>query len=305
MIVVAGEGLIDLIIDADATVRAVPGGGPYNTARTIARLGQPIGFLGRVGTDRFGRMLLAGLDGDAADLRYVVATDAPTTLAVAELDATGVASYRFYLDGTSAAGLTTAEAFRALSESLQCLHVGTLGLVMEPIASSLEQLIAGVGQAVLVMVDPNCRPIATRDPARYRARIERLLPRADVVKVSVDDLTFLQPGCDALTGADRILQGGTAVVLLTNGGESVTILTASGHRVLPVAPVDVVDSVGSGDAFGGAFLAWWSSHALGRSDLADVDLVAQAAGFAIKVASRTCERVGADPPTLSELGGWG
>ena len=109
-IVVAGEALIDLIVAADGRLSAIPGGGPYNTARTIARLGGDVAFLGRLSSDRFGRTLRAALAADGVRLDLVSATDDPTTLAVAELDAHGTASYRFYVDGTSAPGLSQGDA---------------------------------------------------------------------------------------------------------------------------------------------------------------------------------------------------
>src|SRR5688572_30858719 len=110
VIVVAGEALVDLIVGPDGGLAANPGGGPYNTARTIARLGQPVTFLGRISSDRFGRELRANLARDGVAESGIIATDHPTTLAVVELDEQGVPTYRFYIDGTSAAGLTDADA---------------------------------------------------------------------------------------------------------------------------------------------------------------------------------------------------
>ena len=140
MIVVAGEALIDLIVRRDGGMTANPGGGPYNTARTIARLGQPVTFLGRISSDRFGRDLRANLvrDGVAGD--GVIATDDPTTLAVVELDEHGVAGYHFYVEGTSAAGLTDTDAAAVMAAASTALHVGTLGLVLEPIGTTIERL---------------------------------------------------------------------------------------------------------------------------------------------------------------------
>jgi fructokinase len=136
MIVVAGESLIDLIVGADGRVEAIPGGGPYNVARTLGRLGRPVAFLGRLSTDRFGTILRAGLATDGVDLDLAPATDAPTLLAVAELDAAGAATYHFYVDGTAAPGLSAADVRDGLPAEVTALHVGTLGLVFEPMAAS-------------------------------------------------------------------------------------------------------------------------------------------------------------------------
>ena len=102
-IVVGGEALVDLVPHAEGELRAHAGGGPYNTARTLGRLEQPVHYLGCLSDDGFGRRLRAQLHKDGVALDAVVDTARPTTLALAEIDAAGSAAYRFYIDGTSAA----------------------------------------------------------------------------------------------------------------------------------------------------------------------------------------------------------
>ncbi len=302
MILVAGEALIDLIVDPSLAVRAVPGGGPYNVARTIGRLGVDTMFLGRLSSDRFGTLLRTNLTKDGVDTSHAVITDDPTTLAIAELDEDGAASYRFYVAGTSAAGLAEADTAGISQRRIDAMHVGTLGLVMEPIGACLERLTDQVDSSTFVMLDPNCRPLATPDPEAYRRRIERMCARADVVKVSADDVAFLVPGLDLDSAARWLLGLGPAVVLLTDGGRAVVIHARQGVRHLDVPPVRVIDTVGAGDAFGGAFLAWWLSRALERDALSDLGLVVQAATAAITVAGLTVQQMGAEPPARADLG---
>jgi fructokinase len=180
VIVVAGESLIDLIVSEDGGVEAIPGGGPYNAARTLGRLGQPVSFLGRLSADRFGSMLRAGLEADGVDTSLAPTTDAPTLLAVAELDAGGGATYHFYADGTAAPGLSAGDLPDGLPPPTTALLVGTLGLVFEPMAATIEALVSSAGPGVLVMADPNCRPTAIQDAVAYRNRIARILARVDV-----------------------------------------------------------------------------------------------------------------------------
>jgi fructokinase len=181
------------------------------------------------------------------------------------------------------------------------LHVGTLGLTFEPIATALEAVVEHLAGTALVAVDPNCRPGAIDDPAAYRARLRRILRRTHVVKVSEDDLAWLDPGRPPRTAARALLGFGPAVVLLTCGAKGARVMTADDEIVVPVPATQVVDTIGAGDAFGGGFLAWWRSQGLGRESLADTRLVVDAARFAALVAARTCERAGASPPHLSEL----
>jgi fructokinase len=290
VIVVAGESLIDLIVRPDGRVEAAPGGGPYNVARALGRLGRRVAFLGRVSTDRFGAILRAGLEADGVDLALVVATDDPTLLATAELGADGSAAYRFYAEGTAAPGLTIDDVPNGLPAWTSTLHVGTLGLVYEPIASTIEAIVDGVGPGVLVVVDPNCRPAAIRDVAGYRARLGRILARADVVKASVDDLAWLDPASEPVAAARRLIECGPAVVLVTDGARPVRIVTRDRVVELPVPAVEIPHSVGAGDAFGAGFVAGWVSSGRGRADLGDLDAVRSATMFAIEIGSRTAGR---------------
>jgi fructokinase len=301
VVVVAGEALVDLVLGRDGSLDGHPGGGPYNVARTIGRLEQPVAYLGRLSTDGFGARLRQQLDSDGVRLDTAVATDAPTTLALAELDAAGAAHYHFYAAGTSAPGLTLEAASAAFPERVGTFYLGTLGLVFEPMASTLETLVGRLGDETLVALDPNCRPTTIEDPAAYRGRLARLLARTDVMKASEDDLAWLDPGADPVAAARALLVQDHAVAVVTLGGEGALVVTA--HESIEVRPprVDVVDTIGAGDAFMGAFLAHWLGRGLGRADLVRLDEVETATTFACRVAAITCGRAGADPPRLAEL----
>jgi fructokinase len=301
VVVVSGEALVDLVVAPDGSLAGHPGGGPYNVARTIGRLGQRVAYLGRVSTDGFGKRLRRELEADGVGLNAVVATDDPTTLALAELDAAGAARYRFYEAGTSAPGLTLEAASAALPEHAGTFYLGTLGLVFEPMASTLEALVARVGDGTLVALDPNCRPSTIADPAAFRARITRLLARTDVMKASDDDLAWIDPDADPVTAARGLLAQEHAVALVTLGVEGALVITKHEEIEVHSPEVEVVDTIGAGDAFMGAFLAYWCGRGLGRADLNRLDQVEQATRFACRVAAITCARAGADPPRLAEV----
>src|SRR5260370_39409342 len=174
MTTVTGEALLALAVDHASHIAAQPGGGPFNTARTMGRLGLAPAFLGRLSQDGFGRMLRASLDRDGVTLGVPQLTDAPTTLAVADVDSAGGARYRFYLAGTSSAALEYPLLSAALHGGITALHAGTLALVMEPIAPSTERLITcDLPPGSLVRLDPNCRPPVITDRQAYVARPAR------------------------------------------------------------------------------------------------------------------------------------
>jgi fructokinase len=300
-VVVTGEALVDLVLARDGSVDGHPGGGPFNVARTIGRLEQPVAYLGRISTDGFGARLRRELAGDGVGLDAVVATDEPTTLALAELDEAGAAKYHFYAAGTSAPGLTLQAAGAALPGDVGIFYLGTLGLVFEPMATTLEALVERLPAETLVALDPNCRPTVIDDPAAFRGRLQRLLARTDVVKASEEDLAWLDPGTAPADAARALLAREGAVALVTLGGEGALVVTADGAVEVSAPPVQVVDTIGAGDAFMGAYLATWRRRNLRRADLRRMDEVAEAATFACRVAAITCSRAGADPPRLAEL----
>jgi len=335
VIVVAGEVLVDLIVGPDGVVDPRLGGGPYNAARTLARLGAPTTFFGGLADDRFGRLLRGALETEGVAIGVPAPSAAPTTLALVDLDEAGVASYAFYLSGTAAADLeypALAAAFRAILAEARAadaadlvddsvdgdatggradaadagpavaVHVGALGLVMEPIGSAVERLLlTDVPPDALVMLDPNCRPGAIADRAAYLGRIGRIAARADVVKASVDDLAYLYPGSPPAEAAESLLAAGPALVLVTDGPRPARAFLPGAVLTVEVPSVHVVDTIGAGDAFGGGFLAWWSANGRTRADLKRPPLVRSAVQAAAAAAAATCTRPGADPPTLADL----
>ena len=296
MITVAGEALMDMLVSDAGEIRAHPGGGPFNVARTVARLGRPCQFLGRVSEDAFGRRLRAALQDAGVTLAVPAPTPAPTTLALAAVDSAGVADYRFYLQGTSAGQLTPGDIPSGVLASSRAIALGGLGLLAEPMASTLAALLTGAAAATTVLLDPNCRPHAIADLAAFRATVSDFLARTDVVKVSVDDLHLLDPGADARTAARALLDSHPSAVLVTDGSGPVTVHSAEGERTVPVPAVDVVDTVGAGDAFAAGFLTWWCDQGHDRSQTGDLELLTAAARAAVTVAAATCRTAGAGLP---------
>jgi fructokinase len=297
VIAVAGEALVDLVVAPDGTITATPGGATFNVARACARLGMPVSLIAAVSTDRFGQRLTADLAADGVDDTYIQHREEPTTLAVAELDPAGGASYRFYLDGTSAPTVTATE----LPAGTRALVTGGLGIAVEPMASAVEQMVVESGDDVLVLIDVNYRPAAIADRDLYRQRLDRVLATADVVKASVDDLGYIDPATPATAAATRLLTRRTRTVLMTAGPAATKVLTRAGERSVPVHDAPVVDSIGAGDTFTAGFLVWWMTTGRGADDLDAVEVVAAAVEAAHQAAAVVVRRTGADPPHRGEL----
>ncbi len=301
MILVAGESLIDLIVDSDGRVNSTPGGGPFNVARAVARLGHQSRFLGRFSIDPFGKLLRDRLVADGVELSVVEEVDAPTTLAVVRVSGRGIPQYWFHLTATAGFLLDEQLAERELAHVVSAVHVGSLGLVVSPMAPKLERFIQQISDSSILMVNPNCRPRAVSDPKPYRARLRNVVGRADLVKASVEDLAYLYPGIDVESAAAHLLEGGSTAVVVTDG-PNVTRGFVGTHRIqVRVPEVSVADTVGAGDAYGAALLTWYVERGTERKDIADPELLQLAMSAAADVGALACTRPGADPPWRSEL----
>jgi fructokinase len=301
LIVVCGEALMDMIDAGDGTRRAMPGGGPFNTARALARLGVPTAFLGRLSQDVFGRELKDLLVSDGVNLELASTGPESTTIAVVQLDGEGLAEYKFLVEGTSAPNLTDSMLPREFADDVNALHVGTLGLVLEPIASTLVDLVARERGRRLVMIDPNVR-VGLVDDADYRERLLFVASQSTIVKASKDDLAWLCPGLDYKQAADRILSDGAKLVVVTLGAQGAYGAHGDNRISVSAPPVDIVDTIGAGDAFGAALLAWLHDHDAIRPDLSlDGEQLTAALDYACLAASLTCARAGADPPWKSQM----
>ena len=301
MIVVCGEALIDMISDGDGLRKAAPGGGPFNTARALARLGVPTAFLGRISDDVFGRELAGLLVADGANLQFASIGHESTTIAMADVDSEGFAEYQFAVQGTSAPNLTAEMIPDDFGLEVEALYVGTLGLVLEPMASTLAQLISRERGQRLVMLDPNIR-IGLIPEAEYRDRLLVAISQSTIVKGSEADLAWLYQGLDYVQAAERILGDGPRLIVVTLGSRGAYGAHRDARISVSAPRVKVVDTIGAGDAFGAGLLAWLHDHGLLNAGLSlKSDELRASLEFACLVASMTCARAGADPPTRADL----
>ena len=301
MIVVCGEALIDMIHNDDGTQRAAPGGGPFNTARALARLEVPTAFLGHLSQDSFGRELAGLLEADGASLKFATVGPEPTTIAVADVDSEGLAEYQFLVQGTSAPDLTREMVPEDFGPEVDAIHLGTLGLVLEPMATTLVELAHREHARRLVMLDPNIRVGLIPDD-EYRDRLNDAIRQSTIVKASDADLAWLHEGVDYHAAAERILGEGVSAVVVTLGSRGAFGAHRDVRMHVAAPPVDVVDTIGAGDAFGAALLAWLHDQGCIRPDLSlDEAEMRSALEFACLAAAITCTRPGADPPRKWEL----
>jgi fructokinase len=307
MILSCGEALIDMLprtsTEGEACFAPYAGGAVFNTAIALGRLGAPSGFFSGVSNDMLGEILADTLHASKVDTGLLARSDRPTTVAFVKL-VKGQATYAFYDEGTAGRMLSEAE-LPALPASVQALFFGGISLVNDPAASTYEALQAREAAARVTMIDPNIRPgfIAGKETA-YRARIERMIARADIVKLSDEDLHWLEGPGDLTALARGLVARGPAVVFITEGAQGARAVTAMQDRRVAATRVDVVDTVGAGDTFNaGVLAALHQAGALTKAAVAALPDATLDASLVLgaRAAAVTVSRAGANPPWASEL----
>ena len=290
---VCGEVLIDIL-----PTGPVVGGGPANTAKALARLGHDVHFIDGISTDSYGASARAELLNDGVNLDLALASDKPTCTATVTLDAAGGASYEFLIDGTATFDFAASWLPDPYRYQPQVLHIGTLVTVIEPGALALYDWAMQVAELAPIVFDPNIRPTVMPDRDLYEAAIEKWAALSAVIKVSDDDLAWLFPGQAIEDVANRWINDGVFLVVVTRGANGLVGFTSDGRVEVPGVKVDVVDTVGAGDTVGAIVVEAMLAHGLVelRGDLLRSVLTRAAAAAAI-----TCSRKGAQPSYKHEL----
>jgi fructokinase len=308
MIVVCGEALFDVFCDGDTAdgyaLSARIGGSPFNLAVGLARLRVAPMFFGGLSHDMFGRKLASALQGEGVDIEAAPRPAAPTALVTVDVDAGGVPSYTLYGSATAERAVTAA-ALQRVPLDASAIHVGSYCMAVEPVAATLKALVTRQHGRSLIAFDPNVRLTIQPDRAVWRDAIAWMLPQTDLLKISDEDIALAYPGRTPEDFIDLALAAGVALVVVTRGGQGVLAATrATGSHSLPAQPVAVVDTVGAGDSFQAALLAYLSRQGLlSRAALLTLDgaTLQAALRFAGRAAAITCSRRGADLPTLEEV----
>ena len=308
MILCCGEALIDMVAapSLDGPDGFVPhsGGAVFNTAIALGRLGARAGMLTGLSRDMFGDQLADALKASDVDTTHIIRSDRPSTLAFVKLE-DGQASYSFF-DENSAGRMIRPEDMPELPSDITALFFGGISLASDPSASAYAALLDRQGGPRAVMIDPNIRPLFITDAEGYRRRMAAMISQADIVKVSDEDLNWLNPA--PLTQAEKIsamLDTGPSVVIVTQGAAGAIATLADGTSItVPAVKTNVVDTIGAGDTFNAGFLAKLSEldlltpEALGTLDL---DALRDAMTYGARVAAITVSRAGANPPWANEL----
>lgn len=305
-VVALGELLIDFAtLSTDGagypTMQANPGGAPGNFLAALTRYGARTAFLGKVGTDTFGQLLLGTLEQAGIETRGVVSDPGVfTTLAFVTFDSHGDRTFSFARKPGADTQLRWEEVDRTLIDQCRVFHFGTLSLTGQPIRETTQRALAYARErGKLITFDPNLRLPLWDSPEEARAQILWGLGQADVVKISDEEVDFLW-GCSPEEGADRLLDGfGVSLAMVTLGPKGCYLKNRLGAYRAASPKVRPVDTTGAGDIFGGSAVSRLLRLGKAPSELTVPELE-QIARFASTAASLSTETVGGIPSIPEE-----
>lgn len=309
MIICCGEALIDFIPMKDKQAyQPCPGGSILNIAVGLGRMDVPVGFLSRLSTDLFGDILEKHLTSNHADLSYCPRVDGQTTLAFVSIDGQGSQEpqYAFYAEGAVDRMMTFEDLPPSFPEEVCALHFGSISLVLEPGATTFESLMQREKRRRVITLDPNVRPIVIKDWHAYRRRFENWLTCVDILRLSQVDFDLLYPGTEIKTHLPRWFELGVNLVILTQGVDgSIGYLPDGTLVAVPAQMVLVKDTVGAGDTFFSAMLAYLyeNGYLTDRMKIPHIsaEKLHACLSFATRAAAINCTRNGANPPFRHEM----
>lgn len=304
-IAVVGEALVDLIMDRDGAYRAHLGGSPYNVAIGLARQGVATAYASPLSSDRFGDEFATALAEAGVATPLTRRSPRPTSLALVTIGADGQPAYRLYREGIADKDVSFAEIDAALPERLTAFHTGSLAITPSQLPKIRQLLTRMRERGVATSIDINIRRHASADHARYIDGVRSLLPLADIVKASDEDLAALgltTPPRQAAETAYAEMDGG--LLVLTEGGAGARLLAGERRIDRPAFPVARVgDTVGAGDTFHAALLAALQRAGAFDASLATLSeaILADALTYASAAAALNVARTGCQPPTQVEV----
>lgn len=274
-----GELLIDFTENGNSEqgnplMEANPGGAPCNMLAMIQKLGGTTAFIGKVGKDMFGRQLKTAVEAVGIDTRNLMEDEeVHTTLAFVHTFPDGDRDFSFYRNPGADMMLTKEEIQEDLIRNSKVFHFGTLSSTHEGVREATRYAIDVAKEAgCLISFDPNLRPPLWNTLEDARKEIEYGLSKADILKISDNEVEFLCGTSDYDEGAKMLIEKYNIPFVCVTLGKDGSRAYYKGMRVEVPGFVqkNTIETTGAGDTFCGCMLHYIIQH--GLEDLTEENL---------------------------------
>ncbi len=304
-VAVLGEALIDFIVGEDGAYRPHLGGSPFNMAIGLVRQGVTVSYLSPFSDDTFGDQLHDALRENGVDTPVARRSLWPTSLALVTIDDHGMPAYRLYREGIADKDTSFEEIEASLPNELRVFHTGSLAITPSQLPKIRDLFALMHDKNVVVSMDINIRLRASLNTQAYLDGVRSLLPLADIVKASDEDLEPFQFATDTRKAAEYAYEKmGSGMLVLTEGKRGALLYTSNGTIEASTYPIaHIEDTVGAGDTFHSAFIASLCRANVIAGPYGDIDpyVLTDAVDFACAAAAINVSRVGCNPPSQDEV----
>ena len=301
-VAVFGEALFDMIEQADGTYLPYIGGSPYNVARSFIRQGLDCSYLSPISTDKLGNKIYQSALDEGINLPPDFRSERNTSLALVYKDEQGKPSYRLYRKAVADLDVTPEKLLAALPDNLKVFHTGSLALVPQMLDILIPVIKTLKTQGVKISIDVNVRKGVESNHQQYIAAVWRFVEFADIVKVSDEDLElkglYGKPEFHAKAMLERMSDGMVVLTLGTGGSQLFTERTHLKQKV--ICPEQMGDTVGAGDTYFSALIAYLLQHNALQHD-APQDVLQQGLKFDAMAACLNVAKVGCHPPNRTDV----
>ena len=306
-VIVYGESLIDLVDNGNGRYTSLPGGSPYNVARALGLQNITTSYICPLSTDAMGIRLRDTL-AKAGVQTPAPPSPCPTSLALVSLDAKQQPLYSLYRTAVADRDISLDTLKTLVTIETAIFFCGSLVFIPDEINKTKALLIhtSKLKPSPLICIDLNMRPMAVNNPAAYSQAVQQIIPQADIVKLSDEDLQALPFGTNPQTAAKAIAkQMSNGAVIITQGAQGCIVHAQGQSQALkPPQTIKVIDTIGAGDCFQAGLIAWLHDNKIHTSQ-ALKNLTKQnwqdCLNHASLCAAINLSRQGCQPPTRQEI----
>lgn len=270
-VVALGELLIDFTENGSSEqgnplLEANPGGAPCNVLAMLTKLGTKTAFIGKVGNDQFGKLLIDRVSKLGIDTTYLYQDEkVPTTLAFVHTYPDGDRYFSFYRNPGADMMLSSGEIPEEEIRKADIFHFGTLSMTHEGVRTATKKAVKCAREAGdIVSFDPNLRPPLWENLELAREQVAYGMQHCDILKISDNEIVWFSGKEDYDEGIAYIKEHyHVPLIVLSMGKEgSRAYYGGTSVEIRPFLQENTIETTGAGDTFGACILQYVLEHGL-------------------------------------------